>query len=357
MYERAIPGSRAIDMRSDTVTRPSPGMREAMMSAPLGDDVFRDDPTVLELETTVAEYLGKEAGLFMPSGTMANQIAIRIHTRHGDEVIAHEGAHLYNYESGAQAALAGIAVRPIASVDGSLPFDDVRSSLHLSDDPHYAPTGLVAFENTHNQCGGRIIPQDNIEVVAALAKSHGIPVHLDGARLGNAIVATGADPVEMAAPFDTISICFSKGLGAPIGSVLVGTQAHIAQGIRYRKMYGGGMRQGGVIASAALYALTHQLEDLALDHVRAKHIAMALDALPGVRVDVAGVHTNLVYFSLDNSHPMVEGGDGSLVLKRLAEEGVLVTGGGTRFRSALHRDLSESDVEKALAVMARVLGR
>jgi len=356
MYERAVAGAQVVDMRSDTVTRPSPEMRDAMMAAPLGDDVFRDDDTVLQLEEEVAAYLGKEAGVFVPSGTMANQIAIRIHTRHGDEVIAHSGAHLFNYESGAQAALAGIAVRPLSSDDGTLPLDDVQKNLHLSDDPHYAPTTLIAFENTNNQCGGRIVPQKNILEVAALAGEAGIPLHLDGARVGNAIVATGISSQEIAAPFHTISMCFSKGLGAPIGSVLVGNRQDMATAIRYRKMYGGGMRQAGVIAAAALYALKNHVPELAVDHRRAQEIAVGLASIPGVKIDPAEVDTNLVYFSLADDHPLVQEGEGGVFLRALAQEGLLITGGGTRFRAVLHRDLSQDNVDEALEILNRVIG-
>ena len=342
-----------VDLRSDTVTRPTPGMLAAMSEAPLGDDVFRDDPSVLSLERRVASLLGKEAALFVPSGTMANQIAIRTHTRPGDEVIAHAGAHLYNYESGAQAALAGIAIRPVDSADGALPLEAVRAALHLSDDPHFAPTQLICFENTHNGCGGAVVDPANVAAVAALAREHDIALHLDGARLLNAAVASGARPAALAAPFDTVSICLSKGLGAPVGSVLAGPWRKIAQALRFRKMYGGAMRQAGVLAAAGLYALDHHVERLAEDHRRVKRLAEALADTPGYRVDPSRVQTNLLYFALDPEHPLGRAGGSALVV-RLAEEGVFITGGAHRLRAVTHLDVDDEGLERAITGFRRV---
>jgi len=345
-----------VDLRSDTVTRPTEAMRAAMHDAPVGDDVFRDDVTVLALEELGAQLLGKEAGLFVPSGTMANQLALRCHTRSGDEVICHAGAHLYNYESGAQSALAGIAIRPIASDDGSLPVETVQSSLHLSDDPHLAPTSLICFENTHNGCGGCVVDPENIAAVSGLARKHGLALHMDGARLFNAAAGSGTSAREMASSFDTVSVCLSKGLGAPVGSLLLGSADHIKIAYRFRKMYGGAMRQAGVIAAAGLHALNHHVERLAEDHRRAKMLAEELNLLPHVHVDLEKIHTNLVYFELGEGHPLVQDGEAGDLLERLGARDILITGGGRRFRAVLHLDVDDAKLEKALGVFREVLG-
>jgi threonine aldolase len=307
----------------------------------------------LALERRVASLLGKEAALYVPSGTMANQLAIRVHTRPGDEVISHAGAHLYNYESGAQAALAGIAIRPIASGDGSLPLEQVRASLHLSDDPHFAPTSLICFENTHNGCGGAVVPPENVTAVAALARAHDIALHLDGARLMNAAEAAGETPASLAMPFDTVSICLSKGLGAPVGSVLAGPHREITQALRFRKMYGGAMRQAGVLAAAGLYALDHHVERLRDDHRRARRLAEALAVTPGYLIDLAQVQTNLIYFDLDPNHGLGRAGGSALVV-RLAEEGIFITGGAHRLRAVTHLDVDDDGLDRAIASFRRV---
>ncbi len=330
-----------------------------MARAPVGDDVFRDDPTVLALEHEVALRLGKESGLFVPSGTMANQLALRSLTRPGDEVLLHHRAHIFNYESGAGAALAGVSLRTFDTADGTLPPEAVAGALHLSDDPHFAPTTLVCFENTNNGCGGRIVPEDNVRAVVDAVRPHGIRMHLDGARLFNAAVGSGREPAELAAPFDTTSVCLSKGLGAPVGSVLTGDRDIIAAAYRFRKMYGGAMRQAGYLAAAGLYAIAHHVDRLADDHRRAKHLASELAALPAVEVDVDGVHTNLVYFDLDPDHPLASWGDDWTpgLVTSLAERGVAITGSPTRLRAVTHLDVDDDDIERALAAFRDALSR
>jgi len=345
-----------IDLRSDTITRPTPEMKEAMVTAPLGDDVFGDDPTVLALQDKAAALLGKESALYVPSGTMANQLALRAHTRSGDEVIAHARSHIVNYESGAAPALAGVHLRTVDSDDGSLPVEAVATNIHQTLDPHFAPTTLVCMENTHNGCGGRVIPPENVQEVTALARERGIGLHLDGARLFNAAVASGVSAADLARPFDTVSICLSKGLGAPVGSLLAGPGELIARAYRFRKMYGGGMRQAGVIAAAGLHALDHHVDRLADDHRRARQLAEAIDQISGLSVSMESVHTNLVYLDIDPAHPLgAPDADGApLLVSRLAAEGVLITGGAHRMRAALHLDVDDSDLAEAMAVFRRI---
>jgi threonine aldolase len=332
-----------IDLRSDTVTQPTPAMRAAMMAAPLGDDVFRDDPTVLELEATAARMLGKEAGLYVPTGTMANQLALRVHCRHGDEVVAHRRCHIFNYETGAAAALAGVQLRTIDSDDGNMTPEAVAAQLRISDDTHVANTALLAFENTHNACGGLVLDQALVEASVACAAAQGVPAHLDGARLANAAVASGSTLAALAAPFQTVSLCLSKGLGAPVGSVLCGDRRRITLALRYRKMYGGGMRQAGVIAAAGLHALQHHVERLADDHARTQHLAEALGRHAAVQVEQP--QTNLLFFNLAPDYPVSDVDFEA----RLSAAGVLVHGGNRRFRAVLHLDVDDAALEQAIS--------
>lgn len=345
-----------IDLRSDTVTQPSTGMRHAMMAAPLGDDVFGDDPTVLALQEKVARLLGKAQALYVPTGTMANQLALRAHTQAGDEIIAHRGCHIYNYEGGAAAALAGLTMRTLDSEDGSLPLEQLAGEIHQTDDPHFANTQLICMENTHNARGGRVLDQDHVLRVAAMAKERGIALHLDGARLMNASVASGRPLEELATPFDTVSICLSKGLGAPLGSVLAGSAKQIQRAYRFRKMYGGGMRQAGIVAAAGIYALDHHVADLVHDHDRAKSLAAAIAACPGLTVDLQGIQSNLVYFGLSDGHPLnrdLPDGQQAFVAA-LARHDVLITGGHGRFRAVTHRDVDDAGIQKAIAAFRAV---
>jgi threonine aldolase len=279
------------DLRSDTVTRPTPAMRQAMATAEVGDDVFGDDPTVNLLQTEVASLLGKEAALLVPSGTMSNQIALLSQTRPGQQVVLEAGAHIYRYEAGAPAALSGVQITPVEGDGGALSWEQIEAALN-PDDLHAAPPALICLENTHNRAGGRVFPQHLVQAIGRGAHARNLSVHLDGARLWNAHVATGLSLAELAAPVDTVSVCFSKALGAPVGSVLVGDAATIARARRYRKMLGGGMRQAGILAAACRHALVHHLPRLAEDHVRARRLAAAL-ANPLLSLDHE-VQTNIV---------------------------------------------------------------
>ena len=339
-----------VDLRSDTVTRPSAAMREAIASAEVGDDVFGEDPTVNRLQEMVAELLGKQAALFVPSGTMANEIAINAHTSPGDEVICEAGAHIFNYEGGAPALLSGVQLHPIEGVDGLIAAGQVREALG-SPDAHYPQTGLVVLENTHNRAGGVIIPLDGIEAVARVAQNRGVPVHLDGARLLNAVVATGIPAATWAAPFDSVSICFSKGLGAPVGSALAGSADFISKAHRYRKAYGGGMRQAGILAAAGIYALEHNVERLAEDHANARLLAEALDRIDGLSVQTDKARTNIVMIDVE-----AEWGSANDVAEALAQREVLVLAiAPQQLRALTHLDVSRQDVEVAIAEFEMVL--
>jgi threonine aldolase len=286
-----------VDLRSDTVTQPTQAMRAAMMAAPLGDDVLGDDPTVIELQARCSELFGKEDACFVPSGSMANQASIRALTTPGDEIIAHEYSHIYQYEAGAPAVLSGCGFAFIRTPGGLFGPDDVRAAIR-PDDHHFPRSRLLVVENTNNKGGGRVWPLEQIAAVTTVARDHGMQCHLDGARLWNACVATGTSPAEYAAHFDTVSACFSKGLGAPAGSIVVGTHETIRQVHRIRKMLGGAMRQSGFLAAAALHGLEHHRQRLQEDHVRARRLAQALASCPGARIDTASVETNIVYFEV-----------------------------------------------------------
>jgi threonine aldolase len=289
-----------IDLRSDTVTRPTAAMREAMARAEVGDDGFGEDPSVTELEHEVAALLGKEAALFVPSGIMSNTIATLVHTRHGDEVIVGEGAHMALYEGGAGPAIAGVSYAQVGR-RGTFDGEDVRAAVRPDKD-HAPRTSLVALENTHNRAGGKVFPEQKVAHVAQVAREFGLPLHLDGARLWNASVRSGRSLSELAAPFDSVSVCFSKGLGAPVGSALVGARAAIAEARRFRRRLGGGMRQAGVLAAAASYALQHHRERLAEDHENAALIAAELERV-GYPVRTSEVETNLVFVRLPKGVP------------------------------------------------------
>ena len=328
-----------IDFRSDTVTKPTPAMREAMARADVGDDVYGEDPTVNRLQEVVAERLGKEAALFVPSGTMANQIALRSLTEPGDGAIAARDAHIYLYESGAAAALAGVQITLVGE-RGLFGADDVRAAIYPADD-HFARTRVVCIENTHNRSGGRVFPLERIREIAQLAKSRGLSLHLDGARLWNAEAATGIDAARWAEPFDTVSCCLSKGLGAPIGSLVAGTRERIARAHRFRKMQGGGMRQAGVLAAAGLFALEHHAKRLVEDHANAKRLAEGLSKLPGVTVTPP--ETNIVLFHR---------ADAPALAARVRARGVLISDiSSDSIRAVTHLDVSADDVDRALAVL------
>jgi threonine aldolase len=335
-----------LDLRSDTVTRPTPAMREAMAHAEVGDDVYGEDPTVARLEERVAAITGKDAAIFVSSGTMGNQLALLCHTRPGDEVIIGEGAHCAFYESGAGAALAGVQFQVAGS--GGL-FTAAELSAAIKPPHFYHPrTRLVALENTHNRAGGRVFPRADVLAIASLARARGLGLHLDGARIWNAQVATGLDVATLAAPFDTVSVCFSKGLGAPVGSALCGDAETITAARRFRKMLGGGMRQVGILAAGALYALEHHRERLAEDHAAARVIAEAVGQVPGAVV--AAPETNIVNVDLP-------GVPAERFVAAARERGVLLGASGpNRVRVVTHLDLPAARVQetaRALAEAAR----
>jgi threonine aldolase len=337
--------TEVIDLRSDTVTRPSAGMREAMAAAEVGDDVLGDDPTVKALERTAADRLGKEAALFVPSGTMANLLSLLTHCGRGDEAVIGSEAHILHHEGIGAPALGGISLRAVAAADdGRIDPVDVEAAVRGMGAPR---TALVCLENTHNRCGGTAISATETRAVAAVAHDAGAKLHIDGARIFNAAAALEPDASALAAPADSVSFCFSKGLGAPVGSVLTGTAEFIARAHPLRRQLGGAMRQSGVIAAAALYALDHNVDRLADDHAHARSLADGLAELPFVRIDPSSVHTNLVFFELDG----VEGAD---FRQRLAEAGVLCSGtSAQRVRMVTHLDVSESDIDDALARIRR----
>lgn len=333
-----------IDLRSDTVTRPTTAMREAMARAEVGDDVYGEDPTVIRLEHEVAALLGKEAALFVPSGSMGNQISLLVHTRPGDEVIAGEGAHIAWYESGAGAAIAGVQFMSVGK-GGTFGAAEVRAAAKPLRDYH-PRTSLVALENTHNRGGGKLFPERDVAEIAVAARDLGLALHLDGARLWNASIASGRSLAELAGPFDTVSVCFSKGLGAPVGSALCSTREAAKRARRFRKMLGGGMRQAGVLAAAALYALEHHRERLAQDHEHAALLARELERA-GYALDPAAVQTNVVIVRLRE-------GSAERVAEYAAKSKVLVGAlDASTLRLVTHLDVDRNGVVEA----ARVLGQ
>jgi threonine aldolase len=327
-----------IDMRSDTVTKPTPAMRAAMAAAEVGDDVFGDDPTVNALQARIAAMLGKEAALFTPTGTQSNLCGLMSHCQRGDEYIVGQMAHTYRWEGGGAAVLGSIQPQPLAQQpDGSIALADIEANIK-PDDAHFAITRLLALENTW---GGKVLPQAYVEQATALARRRGLATHLDGARLFNAAVASGVPVAALAQPFDSVSVCFSKGLGAPAGSALVGSKALIARAHRVRKMLGGGMRQAGVLAAAVLHALDHHVERLADDHANARRLAEGLQGLPGVTVEMP--QTNILFVDLA---PEKAAG----VVDRLRGAGVLCTG-LYRLRFVTHLDVSRDDIDQAVRVL------
>jgi threonine aldolase len=333
----------ATDLRSDTVTRPTPAMRAAMAAAEVGDDVYGEDPTVQRLEERVADLLGTEAALFVPTGTMANQIALRAHTRPGDEVIISRDAHCWRHESGALAALAG--AQTLMLPGHTFTAAEVRAAWKGAD-PYVAPTRVVAVENTHNMGGGVCWEPAALLEVTDAAHALGMATHLDGARLWNAAVATRTTERELARGFDSVSVCLSKGLGAPLGSVVAGERDFIRLCHRFRKMHGGGMRQAGIVAAAGLYAIEHHRARLAEDHANARALAEALAGAPNVTVDVARVHTNIVMIDLAR-------GTADAVVAHAREHGVLLgSAGAQRIRAVAHLDVDREGCLRAARVIA-----
>jgi threonine aldolase len=330
-----------IDLRSDTVTRPTAAMRAAMADAPVGDDVMGDDPSVQRLQDEVAARVGKEAGLFFPSGTQSNLAAIMAHCERGDEYLVGQLAHTYKYEGGGAAVLASVQPQPIEhAADGSLPLDKLRAAVKAKGDPHFARTRMLALENTFH---GQLIAQSYIEDAAVFAREHGLAFHLDGARVFNAAVASGRDASELCRPFDSISICFSKGLGAPVGSVLVGSRDVIATATRWRKVLGGGMRQSGILAAACLHALDHHVDRLAVDHANAERLAEGLRGVDAVKV--LRQSTNMVFVEFPPA-------DAEALTAHAQSRGVLmkaVYGGPTRL--VTHLDVSRDDIDTVVGVV------
>jgi threonine aldolase len=340
-----------IDLRSDTVTRPSHEMRRAMAEALVGDDQYGEDPSVNRLQERVAELLGKEAGLFVPSGTMSNQIALKLLTRPGEEVIVAD-AHIMWLEAGAGAANAGVLFNTIGR-GGLFTAGDFRAALKPAGHIVLPATTLVVIENTHNLGGGVVFPQNDIVEICAAAHAAGVACYLDGARLFNASVATRSSLAEFARPFDLVSVALSKGLGCPVGSVLAGERTTIARAVRVRRMLGGAMRQSGILAAAGLYALEHNVERLSEDHANARLIAERIAGLVGIELDLATVQTNIVIFRLGEGLP-----DAAAIAARAKEAGVLISALGPRVvRAVTHRDVSRADCERAAERLAGILER
>ena len=341
-----------IDLRSDTVTKPTPAMRRAMAQAEVGDDVYGEDPTVNRLQDRAAEIFEKEAAIFVPTGSMGNQTAVKIHTRPGQEVVIEERGHIFNFEMATMAAFSGCVARPVKSRDGSgiLTWDEIAGAIHANTAYYVTPTGLIALENSHNLAGGSVLTRERTEDICARAHEKNLPVHLDGARIFNAATALGKTVASLARPADSVMFCLSKGLGAPVGSMLLGTRAFIDEARVIRKMLGGGMRQAGVLAAAGLIALEESPKRLDEDHANAKLLAEGLAALPGVKIDPEKVVTNIVIFDVAGT-----GMSADAICARLKEQGVLASGFGSSIRMVTHYDVSRSDIERALRELRSVL--
>jgi threonine aldolase len=337
-----------IDLRSDTVTKPTPAMRAAMANAEVGDDVLGDDPTVQALEKRTAEILGKEAAVYMPSGTMTNQVAIRTHTEPGDEILLDANAHVYFYEGGAPAAISGVMCRFVEAHRGIFTPQQFKAALRPVN-VHHPRSKLVCLENTHNRGGGSIWPLDQLAAVEKTAREAGLKMHLDGARLWNASVATGIAEREYAKHFDSVSVCFSKGLGAPVGSALAGTGPFIERARRFRKMFGGGMRQSGIVAAGALYALEHHRGRLAEDHANAKALAEGLVGVRGIELDVRTVETNIVIFG-------TPGKSAADLAKKLESRGVwLMASGPESIRAVTNLEVSADQIQQAIEIIRKMI--
>lgn len=341
-----------LDFRSDTVTRPTPQMRAAMAGAAVGDDVFGEDPTVNRLQQRVAEMLSKEAAMYVPSGTMSNLIGVRLHCKPGDEMICEAGCHAYNFEQAGYAQLGGVAARPVQGEYGVMRLEQLQQ-LVRPDNPHFVRTRMVSLENTHNRGGGRIQPYETVEAICRWARQNGLATHLDGARLFNAVVATGIEAPRWSQHFDTVSVCFSKGLGAPVGSALAGPGDLIDEAVRHRKVLGGGMRQAGIIAAAALYALEHHIDRLAEDHANARRLADGIRQIDELELRPSQPDTNLVFFRVDpawGTAPEFSAG--------LKQRGLLMNATApTMIRAATHLDVDSDDVDRAVAILKDVARR
>ncbi|MCS7208278.1 MAG: low-specificity L-threonine aldolase [Fimbriimonadales bacterium] len=341
-----------IDLRSDTVTKPTAAMRRAMAEAEVGDDVLGDDPTVQQLEEVAAQRVGKEAGLFVPSGVMANLVSLMTLTGRNEEVIVGDESHLYTAEVGGLGILGGVFLHVLPNLpDGTIPLERLRRAIRSA---VYTPkTRVISLENTHNRCSGAVLPMEYLQQVGALARERGVFLHLDGARIFNAAIALGIDAATIAQPFEVVNFCFSKGLGAPVGSVVCGSRAFIQEARRTRRMLGGGMRQAGVLAAAALVALNEMVERLAEDHQNARLLAEGLANIRGIRIDPARVQTNIVIFEIDPA----TGWESLRLQQALQQQGVLLSLSGTRLRAVTHYGITRHDIERALsAINALVSG-
>ncbi len=344
--------TRIIELRSDTFTRPTEAMRRAMYEAEVGDDVWVEDPTVQRLEERAAELLGKEAALFVSSGTQGNLIGVLTHTHPGNEIIVGDEAHVVRYEAGGAAAFGGVQMRTLPNGrDGRLRPEDVAGAIR-TDDIHDPPTGLVALENTHNRCGGAVLTRDDTSDVADVAHRHGIPVHLDGARVFNAAVALRVPAAELVAPVDSVTFCLSKGLGAPVGSIICGTREYITRARKIRKMLGGGMRQVGVLAAPGLVALEQNVERLAEDHANARRLAEGLAEIPGIAVEPERVRTNIVFFDIGGLDMEPE-----VFSREIEARGIRLNGGTTKVRAVTSYEVTARDIEDTLEAIGQVAGR
>jgi len=340
---------RYSDFRSDTVTRPTDRMRLAMAEAEVGDDVLGDDPTVLELERLAAQTMGKEAALFCPSGTMANSIAVKMWTNALEEVIVEERSHIYNMESTHMTFISGVTPRPVRSVRGAMDPRDVAAAVRKPN-VHTPQTTLICLENTHNNWGGAVIPLENFKAMRAIADEHGLKIHLDGARIFNASVASGVPVRAFADEVDSVQFCLSKGLSAPVGSMLAAGRERIEFGRRLRKAFGGGMRQVGVLAAPGIIALTEMVDRLKEDHARAKTLARGISGLPGVTIDPAAVETDILIFGFD--HPRITV---PAMLAKMKEMGILALAVSGGIRMVTHKDVGDEDVERAIRAFKEIL--
>lgn len=335
-----------IDLRSDTVTKPSTAMRQAMASADVGDDVYGEDPTVNALQDKVASLLGKEAALFVPSGVMANQIALKVHTQPGDEIIAERGSHIFNYETAAAAFISNVQINTIEGIRGVIRAEQIPSAIRSS--VYYNPsTRLICLENTHNRAGGTVYPLEEVKRINALSREKEMLMHLDGARLWNAWMATGIHPREYAQYFDSVSVCFSKGLGAPVGSAVAGSNLFVNKARKIRKILGGGMRQAGILAAAALYALDNNVERLRDDHLKAKVFAQQIGSLPGFAIDLEGVQTNIVIIDVGKTGK----NPGEILAVLRAMKVLLSEMSHTTIRAVMHMDASMDQVKRAIEII------
>ena len=339
-----------IDIRSDTVTQPTEGMRKAMLEADVGDDVLGDDPTVIKLQNKAAELLGKEAALYVPSGTMSNIVATRTHTSPGDEIVTEAHSHIYRYEGGAFAALSGCSVALIDGMNGLMTSEQVSSSIRKAEGSlsHYPNGSLVCVENTAQGGGGSVYSQEAIDDICKVAREKDCKLHMDGARLFNATVASNTDPARMVRDFDSVSICLSKGLGAPIGSVLVGSKKDLAQAHRWRKMFGGGMRQAGMMAAAGIYALENNIDRLREDHRRARKFAEALVEMPNFSVNLDTVQSNIVYIGVGK-------GRSKQIIEKLAKQDIdILDTDDSTIRAVFHLHISDEDLDKIITEFSKI---